>query len=67
MARPRKDVMKVQEIDLSQPAKPEGGMAHSLKKDDGLWGLKKPPYPRSELMGKRKVGMCFTRDQVLSQ
>lgn len=62
MARPRKDVMKVQDIVIGETPKPEGGMAHSLRNDKGLWGSKKPPYPRSELMGKKKIGMCFIKD-----
>jgi len=49
MARPRKDVMKAQEIDHSHPVKSEGGMAHSVSNNEDMWGGKKPPFPRSEI------------------
>ena len=53
--RPRKDVMKAQEIDYSKPAKPEGGMAHSLDKKEDIWGGKKPPLPRSVLNSTKET------------
>jgi hypothetical protein len=59
--RPRKDVMKAQPIDISYRPKPEGGMAHSLSKDDG-WGAKKPPVPRSELNQRTRSGMALIRE-----
>ena len=57
--RPRKDVMKAQEIEYSEPARPEGGMAHSLSNVGDIWGGKKPPLPRSELVQKTRSGMAL--------
>lgn len=49
MARPRKDVMKAQEIVPGRPPKPEGGLAHSEGKTGDMWGGRVPPFPRSEI------------------
>lgn len=59
MAKPRKDIMKPQPIDYSQPAKSEGGMAHSISKPGDIWGGKKPPLPRSELKERTRSGMAL--------
>lgn len=59
--RPRKDVMKVQEIDHSVKPKPEGGMGHNFKEHTDAWDGKKPPYPRSALLNKTRSGMAMMK------